>query len=500
MKKNRVFGLVLICGLTFSICTSGFAQGERADLTEAMKKSLVYLDISCYGYEQYQPWKNSDLTERNGYGCAVGEYEVITTAWNVRNAVLIKARVYAKNEFIPAEIKVLDYESNLCLIRLDASQMSRPLTPVSFTEDYEKGAEVDFYYLSSGGHVYSGRGFLDRANVSKSTVSFERFLSFIVAGTSDRTGRGQVYFSSEGAIGIACWSNNNKEAGLVPAPVINRFLDDAADGDYGGFGAVGFKISNLLDPAMRQFLKMPAGVKTGAFVSDVYNLGTGSDVLKQADVILTMDGHSLNPYGRFLHPEYDRLSFAHLITSKHVGETVEFEVWRDGGKIKLEAEVKNFAASEMLVPYYEFAQPEYIVTAGYILQKLTRQYMAERGDGWTGKVSPHIYNYYRSDAFKPTDERRDIVVLSYVLPADINLGYKDLGQIVLEKFNGKVIRSIEDVLEAQKLNPDSEFDVLEFEMDNPVVVIPRKQLKAADMMIGRNYGVRKLVNVNEADD
>jgi hypothetical protein len=54
-----------------------------------------------------------------------------------------------------------------------------------------------------------------------------------------------------------------------------------------------------------------------------------------------------------------------------------------------------------------------------------------------------------------------------------------------------------DILAAQKLNPDSMYDVIEFELDNPEVVIDRGQLPAANMIISKNYGIRKLVNVNK---
>ena len=160
-------------------------------------------------------------------------------------------------------------------------------------------------------------------------------------------------------------------------------------------------------------------------------------------------------------------------------------------------EVKNFKASEMLVPYHEYdKQPEYIITGGFILQKLTRGYLAEWGDDWAGKVSPQLYHNYRELSFKPTPERSDIVILSYVLPANINLGYSKLGQIIVKKYNGMAIRSVADILAAQKLNPESRYDVIEFEMDHPAVVIPREQLPAADMFIQRNYGIQKLSNIN----
>ena len=88
------------------------------------------------------------------------------------------------------------------------------------------------------------------------------------------------------------------------------------------------------------------------------------------------------------------------------------------------------------------------------------------------------------------------MILSFVLPMNINLGYSNLGQIVVKKFNGMTIRSISDILTAQNLNPDSKYDVIEFEMDHPIVVIPREQLPAANMFIQRNYGIQKMLNIN----
>jgi hypothetical protein len=58
------------------------------------------------------------------------------------------------------------------------------------------------------------------------------------------------------------------------------------------------------------------------------------------------------------------------------------------------------------------------------------------------------------------------------------------------------IRSIRDIPVAQKLNPDSKYDVIEFELDNPTLVIDREQLPSADIFTGRAYGIPKLMNIN----
>jgi len=150
----------------------------------------------------------------------------------------------------------------------------------------------------------------------------------------------------------------------------------------------------------------------------------------------------------------------------------------------------------MLVPYYEYGlQPEFIITGGFVFQKLTRPYLATFGDDIKASVPPHLYNYYGQMAFKPIETRKDVVLLSFVLPARINLGYHSMRQAVVSKFNGMKISTIGDVIEAQKLNPDSKYDIVEFEHDYPTVVIDRKALPQADTQIAKLYGVSSMSNV-----
>lgn len=493
--KRQMICIAVIAGAVFATCASGAAT--RIDLTEEMKDSIVFLETSAHGYNLSEPWKHRGLSQNWACACAVGEYEVLTTAENVVNLAFAKALRYGQNEFVGAKLVVVDYRSNLCLIRLDPNELKKPLKPLKFVESYSKGAEVDFYWLSADSRLFSGRGHLDRASVERTRTSHGERLRYVIANASQRTGKGEVYFAGKSPIGIACWSSRDKEAGLVPAETINGFLKAVRKGDYKGFGEVGFAISELLDPAMRSFLKMPSSLGGGAYVSDVYNLGTGSDVLRKGDVILRIDGHGLDPHGRFKHDKYEWLLSDHLITSKAVGESVLFDIWREGRKAKVRANVKNFKASEMLVPFHEYdRQPEYVVTAGFVLQKLTRGYMREFGDNLAGEAPSHLYHYYRDLAFKPTDERKEVVILSYVLPAPINLGYTGLGQLVVSKFNGMTIRSLADIIDAQKLNPQSKYDVIELELNSPAIVISREQLPAANQFVSSNYGIEKLSNID----
>lgn len=490
--------LILLCVFVSLWLAGTSAKAGEDQIREAMKESIVYLEISSYGYDQIRPWKNTDIQEKSGVGCAVDSHLVITPAWNLTDAKLIKARVFGQNEFIPVKIKTIDYEIDLALLELDPNALIKPLEPIKFTEHFQRGVKLNYYWLNSTNNLTSGQGYLDRTEMHKSTVSYANFLSFVVTNTSQKTGIGQLYCDGSTPIGIACWSDGTSEAGLIPAVIINSFLARAKDGNYPGVPVVGFTTEALLDPTTRAYLKMPATMKNGMQVASVYNIGTGCDSLKAGDVILAIDGKKLGAYGKFLHPIYDYLMFDYLITSHKIGEDIVFDIWREGSKQQLHVQAKNFDAGEMLVPYYEYGeQPEYVVTGGFVFQKLTRPYLTYWGEDWEGKVTPHLLHYLRDMAFKPTAQRREIVILSYVLPAQINLGYTDLAQIVVSKFNGMPISRLSDIVKAQKLNPGDKYDVVEFELDNPTVVIPRQQLPQADAMIATNYGIRKAVNVKQ---
>jgi hypothetical protein len=488
--------LIISTGIAFfASCSPAVKKATSTDMSEQLKGSLVNLRISIGGYEEYQPWKQKDVAQKTAYGCAVGPYSILTTASSVANATIVQARRYDKNEFIPATIKVVDYEYNLCILELDRDAAGQPFDPITFINTYNKKSELSIYWLSTASHLTSSNGILDRAQYESNPVSYNSNLNYILTNPSRSISGAEVVFDNKMAVGIVAWSGRS-EVGVIPAETINRFLNESQTPDYKGFGAVGFSASALLDPAVRKHLKMPSDIQHGIYVDKVFSLGTASNELKAGDVVLAIDEQQLNPYGRYQHEKYDRLAFNHLIESRLPGEKIPFEIFRDGKKLYLDVEIKNFAVSDMLVPCYDYdKQPKYLVYGGYVFQKLTREYYTLWGDDWGGKVTPHLYQYYLYNAFNPTNDRSEIVFLSFVLPAPINLGYQDLARIVVSTWNGKKIRNFNDILEAKKLNPQSPFDVIEFEFDYPKIIIPRKVAQMLDPQIAKVYGIQKLEKI-----
>ena len=493
---------VLLMGAAFVCGVGGGSAGASAgDQTDAMRDSIVCVVSAVQSYNVTEPWKRRGLSDRWACGLAVGPYQVITTAQSVANHTFVKVLRYGQAEFIGAVAKVIDYESDLCLIELDRAELREPLKPLRFTANYAKGQDVTFHWLALDGSLNSGQGYLDRAHVERVRTSYGRRLRYVIANASQKMGRGELYQLGSTPIGIGCWAGDNREADLIPGETIARFLETAADGeDYAGFGEIGFAVSELRDPALRSFLEMPAAVRGGVYVGNVYGLGTGAGRLLKGDVILEIDGHAIDSYGRYEDPTYGPLSMQHLITRKAAGQEAALTVWRGGAEERIAANVENFKPSDMLVPFHEYdQQPEYVIIGGFVFQKLTREYLLEFGKNLAGQAPTHLYHYYRDQAFKPTDERESVVVLSHVLPTPTNLGYTGLSELVVKSFNGRAVGSVADIVEAAEQAPAGPHHVVEFEMNAPTVVIPRARLSDVDRFVSENYGIRELSNVRAAD-
>ncbi|MCK5269609.1 MAG: hypothetical protein KAJ46_02440, partial [Sedimentisphaerales bacterium] len=68
------------------LALSCLSRSAIADRTNTLKQSLVYIETSTYSYSALYPWRHTDLSKRVGYGCAVGPYRILTTAFNVADA------------------------------------------------------------------------------------------------------------------------------------------------------------------------------------------------------------------------------------------------------------------------------------------------------------------------------------------------------------------------------------------------------------------------------
>lgn len=493
--KNIALTIAIFSLFFAPFSTDSVAQTDQ--LAKSLRRSLVYLEVSSVEWHQLQPWRQSDVQTQAVYGCAVGENLVLTTALPLANAVAIQARCYDQNEYIPARALVVDYEINLCLLQLDAKALKTALKPVQFKDNFKKKKEIYSFWLSGTNQVETGQATLDRAQARQAGGSFCRTLHYIASRPSRLSSSGELYCLDGTPLGIASWASE-AETALIPAGVIRRFLSQAQKEPYGGFGAMGFEYQQLLDPTVRRWLEMPPTLSHGVYVSTVYKIGSGSKELRAGDVILTVDGKTVNPYGKYEHPIYDKIDIDCLISEKPAGEPIQMTVFRSGKTETMTVAAERIRAEQMLVPYHHFdRRVPYCVVGGYVFLPLSRDYLKMWGDNWQGKAPPHLVQYLQRQAFNPTEGRRQIVILSYVLPDETNLGYQQLGRLVVQSVNGKPVRDFKAFLDALHESTFLPYHTIEFELGSPTLVISKTDIDEINRRIQQNYGIRQGVYIEQ---
>ena len=81
-----------------------------------------------------------------------------------------------------------------------------------------------------------------------------------------------------------------------------------------------------------------------------------------------------------------------------------------------------------------------------------------------------------------------MVLVTQVIPDQLNIGYQKLSNAIVLRINGRQIRHLKDVIEAF-LNPESEYHRIDFlpGSDRLSVVLPVKELKQSNRRIQNNF-------------
>jgi membrane-associated protease RseP (regulator of RpoE activity) len=104
---------------------------------------------------------------------------------------------------------------------------------------------------------------------------------------------------------VVRYDNGANSAEIIPSPVINHFLKDAAKAPYEGFPRTGMGFANTRDPQLRRY----AGIKPGGgiYVTQVLKDGPAATAgLKIGDIILSIDGNPIDQDGNYVDPDYGK--------------------------------------------------------------------------------------------------------------------------------------------------------------------------------------------------
>eukprot|EP00537_Pseudo-nitzschia_pungens_P018533 CAMPEP_0172411840 /NCGR_PEP_ID=MMETSP1061-20121228/77598_1 /TAXON_ID=37318 /ORGANISM="Pseudo-nitzschia pungens, Strain cf. pungens" /LENGTH=791 /DNA_ID=CAMNT_0013148055 /DNA_START=209 /DNA_END=2584 /DNA_ORIENTATION=+ len=269
---------------------------------------------------------------------------------------------------------------------------------------------------------------------------------------------------------------------VVPVTVVLHFLEDIRrHGAYTGVTCLGVRFSRLENESMRRYLKLPPKKESwrrrrrggsnnnnnsnsnsnsksatggnpsntqggGIMVRSCFPTCPSKTVLKENDVILSIDGIPVASDGNvpFRRNGRERVSFASYVQTKFGDDTVELDLWRDGGPHRVTVPL---AISRNLVPsHWNNQAPPYVIAGGLVFTALSVPYLEDCG-AWGEYVSDSL-NYLSNKIYEPLERPDDqVVVLINVLAHPRNTGYDGLTNLHLRSLNGKDVRSLKHLRE-----------------------------------------------------
>ncbi|XP_038709527.1 protease Do-like 2, chloroplastic isoform X3 [Tripterygium wilfordii] len=352
------------------------------------------------------------------------------------------------------------------------------------TKYVAKDAVTVVGYPLGGDTISVTKGVVSRIEVTSYAHGSSDLLGIQIDAAINPGNSGGPAFNDRGeCIGMAFQAYRSDEAEnigyVIPTTVVSHFLDDyERNGKYTGFPSLGVLLQKLENPAIRACLKVPSN--EGVLVRKVGPTSDANNVLKEGDVIVSFDDVPVGCEGTVPFRSNERIAFRYLISQKFAGDAAELGIVRNG--VPMEVQV-ILNPEVLLVPYHiDGGQPSYLITAGLVFTPLSEPLIDEECEDSLG-LKLLAKARYSMARFKG----EQMVVLSQVLANEVNIGYEDMSNQQVLKFNGTRIKNIHHLAHLVDSCEDK-YLVFEFD-DNFIAVLEKEAAVAASPYILKDYGI-----------
>ena len=456
--------------------------------SDALRRSLVKLFTVVKEPNYYKPWELSHQHTSGGSACIVDGNRILTNAHVVANQLYVQALKPGDTKKYTARLLHVDHDTETALLTVDDHAFWEGTTPARFGELPPRNADVTVYGFPVGGNeLCITAGVVSRIEVRTYTHSQRDLLALQTDAAINPGNSGGPVFMDGALVGIAFQSYKRKDlekAGyVVPIPVIRHMFSDLEDGAIGGVPDLGVYWQKLDNSALREYLGVGSD-HAGVRVSRVLHGSSADGSLEIDDVIVAIDGSPVASDGTVPLRDQDRVAFQHLIAMKQIGDRAELSIVRRAEPLRVPVTLGPYVS--LVPPPRPDRRPTYIMFAGLLFTPLSYEYMAE----WEWAGNHHRYENYRHEVF-PSARRREIVLIRAVLAHEINLGYHQMSDAVVERVNGVEISDMSDIARALA-SPLGRFHVIETDYHGP-----RSESRRVDYHA--SYGTRIVLDASACE-
>jgi len=458
--------------------------------------SVIRVNVTNQAWDFSRPWGKRPPFSRRAVGTVLAGGRVLVTAELVANANYVEFETPAGGQKVPAMVEVVDYEANLALLKTDDAAFLQPIKPLEITAA-KVGDTLAVWQLEATGNLLVTQGTMTTAEITRYPIDESPLLIYrLTTPLQARDSSFTLPVVKDGKLAglVMRYDNATNNADIIPAPVIQHFLTDAAKPPYEGFPRSGITSAQTRDPQFRRYIGLNGGPSGGIYVADLLPDGPAERAgVEKGDVLLKVAGEAVDQDGNYKDPDYGKIGIAHLFATKHFdGDAVKVSVFRKGETKEFDLKLARRPVESFVIePYVIDRAPKFYVLGGLVLGELSRQFLKEFGGDWMKKApSQFVYfDRYQQELFK--DGPRKIVFLHRVLPSDITVGYEELGNLIVKKINGVALQSLADVPDALTKAADG-LHKIEFDTEPMVIYLDAAQVAASEDAFKAKYRLPSL--------
>jgi S1-C subfamily serine protease len=434
----------------------------------------VFTSISLPDYKY--PYQTSKISKFTGSGAIISNNRILTSAHVVSGAKFIELQKENDPNKYVATVKYISHQADLAILEVKDKSFFIGTNPLKLSEDIKTRDEVTVLGYPLGGNTISTTtGVVSRIEYRSYVWSSSYLLAIqIDAAINSGNSGGAVVNTKNELVGIAMMKlqKTSNIGYIVPAVIINTFLEDVKDGYVNGFHADSVIIQNINNDSQKKLYGLDD--RSGVLITYV---GIDEKLLKVDDILLEVDDKDIANNGT-VKTKYGCVNFSMPFHIKQLSQSVKLKVLRDKKKLTIEYPLKK------VVPLInrEFGkEPRYIIYGGFIFTPLTKNYLNSIYSSSNGLNML----FYKKD--KTVDYQEPVVSLRTIFPSEVNRGYYS-ASYVLVKVNDIKIKNFKHLVDVLD-NMTDEYTVFEY-LEKTKVVLNTKDAKSGLVDIKKIYNLK----------
>lgn len=486
LKSSSLLLVFLGMVLLSPACKKATPPPPAPPTPTATPRDLTKTVVKVFSTQQQpdfaEPWKPGTPETDEGCGAILSGGRVLTNARFVDQSNFIEVQKYGETRRFVAKASHVSNDLDLAILTIEDKDFIQGTEPIELGDMPAPGDKV----VLQGGDVLSRKeDTLSGLDMVWSIVGATGVPALETQSDIDKSLFGCPVFKDGKFIGMPFLSyhKDDKIGTLTPVNVIRLYLDSVNLGkDYPGLPDPGVYVQLLKSADLRDYYKLPPD-KSGVVVTRVFHGGAAEGFLKEGDVLCEAAGHAIDNEGYTQMDKLGRVSVDYPLSLFLPNEVLKLKIYRDGEPMDIEFPMKNEV--RLLAWQPDNPKPTYFMKAGFVFVPLTYNYLLA---DWN-HMKPELKVYFNHGL--PTEDRKEIVVLSHVLQADINAGYEYFNNVIVQKVNGRTIGSMQDLVEAFD-HPKGKFQVIEFDdhaWSGSMIVFDAKKSEKATKALMKEQGI-----------